>query len=365
MRVVLLSFNFGQYCIQLANGLSAAGARVMLVIPRELVEEYRFALDSGVELEEFTLPRMRDPLRQVQMVNSVIRSIRAFNPDVIHYQAGHMWFNLVWPVYRSPPMVVTIHESRHHLGDRISAKTPQWVMDLGYRRADRIIVHGEQLRRSVIEDLHRPEEIIDVVPPVPDLVLERGDPASVVDSDGHSVLFFGRIWPYKGLDYLIRAQPLITERIPDARVVIAGRGEDFGRYRAMMADPGYFEVNNDYISDSELVDYFSRAAVVVLPYVDGSISGVVAVAYTFGKPVVATSVGILPEMVEHRRTGLIVPPRDERALADAIVELLENEQLRRELGANARQRVETRFRPEAVGERTVAVYERAIAGGRQ
>jgi glycosyltransferase involved in cell wall biosynthesis len=364
MRVALLSFNFGQYCIRLANGLSR-GADVLLLLPQEQSAPYRFGLDSAVELVELDVPRLRQPVRQARMVYSVLRRIRAFAPDVVHYQAGHLWFNLVWPFYRSYPLVLTIHESRHHAGDRDSAKTPQWIMDLGYRRADRIIVHGEQIRSAVIADLGRSTETIDTVPAVPDIVLGAADPGGAVEGDGRSILFFGRIWPYKGLEYLIRAEPLIRERVPDARIVIAGRGEDLARYRAMMANPDHFEVRNEYISDQDLVELFKRAAVVVLPHVEASISGVVAVAYTFGKPIVATAVGILPEMVEDRHTGLVVPPRDERALADAIAELLQDDQLRRRLGANARQRVETVFDPASVGEQTIAVYEHAIVGRRR
>jgi glycosyltransferase involved in cell wall biosynthesis len=260
---------------------------------------------------------------------------------------------------------VSIHETRHHAGDRDSQKTPQWIMNLGYRRADRIIVHGEQLRQAVISDLGRPDEVIDTVPAVPDIVLGDADPGGAVDGDGHSVLFFGRIWRYKGLEYLIRAQPLVTERVPEARFVIAGRGEDLGRYRDLIADPSRFEIDNRLIPDAEAIEYFRRAAVVVLPYTEASISGVVPVACTFGKPVVATTAGILPEMVEHGGTGLIVPPRDESALADAIVRILRDPALARELGRNARQRAETMFDPASVALQTVAVYERAIAGRRR
>ena len=83
-------------------------------------------------------------------------------------------------------------------------------------------------------------------------------------------------------------------------------------------------------------------------------------AYTFGKPVVATNVGGLPSMVEHKHTGLLVPPRDERALADAIVYLLQNEALRRQMGANGRRKVKTEYSAENVARQTMEVYRMAI-----
>lgn len=364
MRVALLSFDFPEYCIRLANGLSEL-ADVLLLTPSDGIAPHRHALEPAVELFEIDAPRLRQPIAQARMVHSVLARLGHFAPDVVHYQAGHLWFNLAWPFLRRYPVVVTIHETRHHEGDRASSKTPQWIKDLGYKRADRVIVHGEQIRRAVIADLGRPDHLIDTVPTVPDVVLGGAEPAAPVDGDGRTVLFFGRIWPYKGLDYLIRAEPLISERVPDVRILIAGRGEDLARYRALMTHPDRFEIDNEYIPNDRLVEYFSRAAVVVLPYVDGSISGVVPVACLFGKPVVATSVGILPEMVEHGRSGLIVPPADEQALADAVVQVLENDELRRELSAGSKRRAETTFDPRSVAEQTLSVYERAIRGSRR
>jgi glycosyltransferase involved in cell wall biosynthesis len=234
-------------------------------------------------------------------------------------------------------------------------------MDFGYRQADQVIVHGEQIRQDVLAHLHLPAERIHVVPPVPDLVLPARASSGSCQHDGQHILFFGRIWAYKGLDYLIRAEPLVTSQVPHARIVIAGHGEDFARYRRMMVHPEHFIVHNEYIPDDTLIDLFREASIVVLPYVDGSISGVVPVACTFGKPVVATTVGILPEMVDDGRTGLLIPPRDEKALAAALVRLLRDERLRDELGRGAKRKAESTFSPDAVAPQTLGVYERAIA----
>jgi len=174
------------------------------------------------------------------------------------------------------------------------------------------------------------------------------------------VLFFGRIWPYKGLDHLIRAEPLISARVTDVRFVIAGRGEDFARYRAMMRDPDRFTVINEFVSSERRAQLFAEAAVVVLPYVEASQSGVIPIAYAHEKPVVATSVGGLPEAVEDGRTGFVVPPRDERALADAVVQLLEDRRLRRAMGAAGRRKLEDEWSPAKVAEATLRVYDLAL-----
>ncbi len=106
---------------------------------------------------------------------------------------------------------------------------------------------------------------------------------------------------------------------------------------------------------------FRQASVVVLPYIDASQSGVIPVAYTFAKPVVATTVGGLPEMVDDGCTGYLVPPRDSDALADAVVHLLQHPTLRHALGANAKRKAETEWAPDVIAEQTLQVYHRAVA----
>ena len=92
----------------------------------------------------------------------------------------------------------------------------------------------------------------------------------------------------------------------------------------MMVHPDRFLVYNHWISDTLQAELFHRASVVVLPYIEASQSGVIPCAYSCAKPVIATRTGSLPEMVEHGRTGYLVPPGDEKALADAMIDLLRN-----------------------------------------
>lgn len=357
MKVVLLSFDYGEYCIALASAL-AREAEVLLLLPRRVAAPNLSKLDRAVTYQPFSKPRLRQPWRQIRMIYTILQHIKNFDPDVIHVQHGHMWFNLALPLLRRYPLVITIHDVRHHAGDKESQKTPQAIMDFGYHRADQVIVHGEQLKQLVVDQLRVPNEIIHVIPHI---VLGDDTAQNEVEEEDQLILFFGRIWGYKGLEYLIRAEPLITAQVPDARIIIAGRGEDFSRYRHMMVHPEHFIIHNEYLSHDQRAKLFRRASVVVLPYTDASQSGVIPIAYAFAKPVVATAVGGLPEMVDHGRTGYLVPPCDERALADAIVRLLRDKELRRQLGANGRRKIDTECSSEVVAEQTLAVYRCAIS----
>jgi glycosyltransferase involved in cell wall biosynthesis len=236
------------------------------------------------------------------------------------------------------------------------------VFDRACYRAQERIVHAPQVKSLLVQRLRIPSSTVHVIPHI-----RIGDEAASehVQEEEHIILFFGRLWEYKGLEYLIRAEPLVTSRVPQAKIVIAGRGRDFDHYRGMMVHPERFIVYNEYVSDEKRAELFRRASVVVLPYIEASQSGVIPIAYRFGKPVVATTVGGLPDMVEHGRTGYLVPARDEKTLAEALVLLLQDKELRRQFGENGRRKLDVECAPELVARKTRIVYLQAMGGTHQ
>jgi glycosyltransferase involved in cell wall biosynthesis len=356
MKIAWVSFGFGEYSVRQANAL-AIEHEVLLILVLNGVDRVTGRVHPAIRFLGIERPRLREPVRQLGLIGRILLKIRDFHPDVVHYQNGHLWFNLFLPMLRRFPLVVTTHDPRHHYGDSESQKTPQWLMDFGVRRAIRVIVHGRALTNEVSEEIGIPPDCIHVVPHV-----AIGDLEGVhrVPEDDNVVLFFGRIWQYKGLEYLIKAEPAVSKEIPGVCIVIAGRGEDFERYRRMMKDPAAFEIHNSWVSDEQRSELFQRAAVVVLPYTSATQSGVIPVAYSYAKPVVATTVGAIPEYVEHGRTGLLVPPRDERALAEAIVALLRDPAARRQMGANGQRKLTDEWAPDVVARKTCEVYRLAI-----
>ena len=356
MKIALLSYDWGEYSIRLASAL-AQQSEVCLLAPRQLTKPHLAKLDPAVHFHAFDKPRLRQPLQQLRTIGQLLRVIRNFAPDLIHIQQGHFWFNFVLPFLGKMPLVVTIHDPRHHLGDRGAQNTPQWIYDFGFRRAHQLIVHAKQMAQMTIDEVGIEPEKLHVIPHI--LLGDEGElPAA--QTEPNTIMFFGRIWAYKGLEYLIRAQPLITARVPDAKIVIAGEGEDFSRYREMMVQPERFVVHNEYVSHEKRSTLFAEAAIVVLPYVEATQSGVIPLAYNFGKPVVATTVGGLPEMVDHGETGYLVPPCDAEALADAVVDLLQNQERQRQFGRNGYHKLHQLCSPAIVARQTSAVYTQAL-----
>ena len=354
----MLSYEFGESCVPLANALSEH-ADVCLILPTIERDLFDGPVAPSVEYMPFEKPRFRQAWRQVRALTRILRRIRDFAPDVVHIQQGQLWLNYALRFLRRYPLVVTVHDAVLHPGDRESARTPQRAMTRAFGAADEVIVHGRSVGDDLVETVGVPRDRIHVVPHRVDPFASSGAPP---EPEPATALFFGRIWPYKGLDVLIAAEPLVAQDVPSLKIVIGGEGEPFDRYRSLMKHPERFEVHYGLLDNDERNHLFQRAAIVVLPYVEASQSGVVPVAYAFGRPVVASAVGGLPEAVEEGVTGLLVPPSDPVALAAAMTRLLCDDELRATLGANARRRFASgEMSEEAIAQRTLTVYQRALA----
>jgi glycosyltransferase involved in cell wall biosynthesis len=153
-------------------------------------------------------------------------------------------------------------------------------------------------------------------------MLAPSEAKAKLDLHGDTILFFGFIRPYKGLEDLLRALPLILQQRHITLLVVGefwqGRAAFTKQIHALHIEHAVRIVDR-YVPNEEVGLYFSAADLVILPYVSGTGSGIVQIAYGLEKPVVATRVGSLPEVVEDGRTGYLVDPGDPQALADAVL----------------------------------------------
>ena len=152
--------------------------------------------------------------------------------------------------------------------------------------------------------------------------------------------------------------PLVWAESPSTRLVVAGDGS-LAPYGDLLRDER-IEVVNRFIDDAEVPALFARARLVVLPYIEGTQTGVIPIAYAFRKPVVVTDVGAIPEVVEEGRTGYIVPPRDPGALAGAILKILQNEPLRTTMGTAAYEKMTRELSWGPISDRTIAAYREVV-----
>ena len=366
MRVICLGL-FPDYMIQLANALSKRTAVKLMLTASTLPAGNQDTIDEKVSLYLVGKGKKRLYYHPTNLflLKDAIKEIKSFKPNIIHIQWGqHPWFFLSLPFIRKYPLVSTFHNPKLMVGlgekgwDQPLKKFNRWC---AAKSSDQIIVHGVKLKETMMKEYNLPDEKVHVIPigeheVAPFKKYERED----IKEDGNFILFFGSIWKYKGLEYLIKAEPLITKEVPDAKIIIAGTGEDFKKYEKMMINRDNFVVHNYRIPYKEGAELLQRCSVVVLPYIDASQSGVIPTAYGFKKPVVVTNVGSIPEIVDDGITGFIVPPKNPEALADAIVKLLKDNNLRKQMGENAYKKLKTDLSWDKIAEKTIRVYKKAI-----
>lgn len=151
-------------------------------------------------------------------------------------------------------------------------------------------------------------------------------PTSSINEKQKYILFFGYINKYKGLSYLCNAIEQVHLQKPNVKLIIAGKGNfDFDIHYYIKNED--IVLMNDYIPTNKLVGLIRNCQFVVCPYTDATQSGVIMSAFSLCKPVLATNTGGIPEMMCHNRHGLIVPPKDSKALSFAILSMWDNADL--------------------------------------
>ena len=179
------------------------------------------------------------------------------------------------------------------------------------------------------------------------------------------VLFFGLLSPSKGIEDLIEAFALVRQAC-NARLLIAGyptKHFNLDELRQKISDLDLSEhviIDSRYIPLEEVGALMGLATLAVYPYRSSTQSGALQLAYTFGRPVIATAVGGLPEAVEEGRSGFLVPPRSPRQLAERIITLISKPELAKLMGEYGRHLSETRFSWRAVARQILSVYDQLL-----
>ena len=357
MKILIFSPDFIEYTIELANSISEH-ENVILMLPKNRLKKSHYnRISKKVTVETYTLLRQRNPAC-IFMMKRIMEKINYHNPDVLHIQAhGYLWFFIIFPFLKKYPIVNTVHDPKPHLGE--AGLRHKIIIRNGIKYSDYFIVHGNKLKKQMMDYYNIPKQRIANIPHG-NLILYNKYSNKIINEEDKTIMFFGRLWKYKGLEYLIKAEPLITKEIPELKIILAFHGESFKHYEKFIKNRDRFEIHERYIPNEEISIFFQRASVVVLPYIEASQSGVVALSFAFGKPVVATNVGSIPEVVHNGKTGFIVRPKNEKALAHAIIKLLKDNKLRKEFGENAYKFATTELSWDRVAELTIKVYDKAI-----
>ncbi len=268
--------------------------------------------------------------------------------------------SLVYARLKRKPFVMTAHNPRPgHVSSPLAALGTAYDWLIGrwpFILADRVIAVSEWAKHDIAKygvDMGR----IETIP-------------NGVDADefhtgggGGFLLFVGRLVPQKGIPYLLDAMPLVLKEHPGARLVLAGRGSlhDSLKRKAARMGLGGSVIFSGYMEEEALKDAYGACDLFVLPSTVEPFGIVVVEAMASGRPVVCTDSGGVREVVADGVNGFLVPPRDPRALADSICQLLSDADLRERMGREGRRIAREKFGWKAISLKTKRLYEEALA----
>lgn len=176
------------------------------------------------------------------------------------------------------------------------------------------------------------------------------------------VLFFGRLAPYKGVQYMLQALPIVLKKVPNTMFLVAGASRyEMVKISKLLESPSVKDrlIFTGYVSDEEVPQLYAACDVFCFPSLWEGFGIPPAEAQATGKPVVAFNHCAIPEVVEHNKSGILVPPKDSRALGEAIVKLLKNPDKRVEMGKVGYKRILKQF----TWDKVVAILEQAYRKG--
>ena len=287
--------------------------------------------DPGIEVDSRVWIDSINPFNWI----AVGLRIRRMNPDLIVYK---FWMPFFAPCYgviaaiarwgrRTRTMFicdnVIPHEKRP--GDKL-------LTQFAFQFVDLFVVQSKSVERDLKlwkkNPVHTllPHPVYEIFGEESDRVaaraeLARLDPALLLAPDEKVLLFFGYIRDYKGLDVLLDAMPSILRRIRVKLLVVGEFYNNEGQFRGQAAQLQLGDAvifHSAYVPNERVAPFFSAADVLALPYKSATQSGIIQIAYNFNRPVIATDVGALGEVVPDGKTGFIVPPENPPALADAV-----------------------------------------------
>jgi glycosyltransferase involved in cell wall biosynthesis len=329
----------------------------------------------------FNMPRL--PRRVLKLAESLV-NLTALTlrflfspPDVVHVQFLPMLTSRVpldvWFVefcrWRGAKIVLTVHDLLpHDTGEAHKAAFAKL-----YAGVHAMICHSDSIRARLGAEFSIPAEKVSVIPHGPFFYdLAPGDSGDVLrdfelDPAQLLVLWQGIIFPYKGIDLLLRAWQQVEAKCGNACLVIAGTGAPdlLEQIRGQVAELGLKRVKLHFrfISTEELVALYRAADVVVYPYRAITTSGALATGLALGKTIVASDLPVFRELLTNRENALLVPPLDTDGLGGALVELAQDAALRERLAEQVRAMNFGDASWLSIADKTVAVYEEASGKG--
>lgn len=283
------------------------------------------------------------------------QTIDAFKPDIVHITSAQEWNPALGVYFRSIrklPLLYTLHDVIPHEGMPVYARITERLFR---HQPDGYVVLTEKGREVLVSEGIQPDTILVVPHGTYDFFTKSINPTLKSQLE---ILFFGRIEPYKGIEILLKTAQKTLDRHPNWTLHIAGGG-NLEPYRKYLDRP-QIRVSNYFLTNEEVAAAMQTASIVALPYLSATQSGVIPIAFSFRKPVIATNVGGIPDMIRNLETGLLIPPGSIGALDYALEKLIGDPALRKQLGENGWKYQKEELGWASIARRHAAFYQKFI-----
>lgn len=306
------------YAYEMAKALSSKSNVIAIVSSySENINTWRKEHSLNSNLKIFEVKTFHG---KIEFVNSLFHKgifkkiadvIKLEKPDFIYTPMNHFWHKRILKYTKDIQSIHTIHDVVLHKGENgLLNRLLNYCFAV---KGNGYVVLNEDYKELVAKKYQVDKRYVECIPHA--CFKSYGTPSSLDLHQYNRILFFGRIIKYKGIDILINSFNKIKNK--DIQLLIAGNG-DFEEYKEKCASNQNIETKIGWIKDEEVKDLFKNIDVVVLPYISASQSGVIPLAYSFGKPVIVTDIGALATQVVKNKTGLVIPVNDTEALSNAI-----------------------------------------------
>ena len=360
-----------KYTYSLANALKGCGNEVELIIDDKKDNEYCQCKCYNIFLtSRKDISKVKKLLNYCDSYKYVIKKAISEHFDVVHVQ----WFQF------SPVDYIYLKKLKKHeikvvvsIHDILPFNEKKYDMPF-YRKiyglCDQIIVQAEENIKRFNEIFPEDSRKVSFIPH--GHFLDFADNKDQSESrrylnipDNKTVfLFFGQIKKVKGLGILLEAFGRLATSRDDIFLVVAGSvwKDDFSPYQEIIDK---YELNDKqlkadvrFIPDEEIGYYYSSCDIAVLPYLDVYQSGVIQLAYAYGKPVVATSISAFTEIVEEGKTGYLCKPNDVTSLANALKRSLDEVHKFGKMGIEGRGKIAKRYSWTNIASKISMLYRR-------
>lgn len=244
----------------------------------------------------------------LKLLVSIVKKIRKEKFDVVYFESLHIWNIPIMLFSGTAHTYQAIHDVIPHKGDR-QAKAVQFMNKLVVRMADTIVLRNERFIQYMIDHYGIKSQRIKF------LRISRRFPSYTPPNRSGKILFFGRINPYKGINNLIN----IVRLCSTLHFNIVGRIDSLVKdsVSILKREPNVF-VEDGYVTDGKMKAFFSDSDWVILPYTSASQSGIIIDAYKYSRPVIAFSVGAIPEQIEDGVTGFLIEEGNNQLFANKL-----------------------------------------------